>query len=1291
MIPKKYFSVISLTLAIAMTFGQTAAVFADTTTDTGTGTSTSTPQTQVVVQDDVTTTPDSTTTPSVIVDTSTTTDVVIDATSTSTSTDPVITSTSTATTTDTSIATTTTDTTTVTTDTMPPTPQPMSLSVQIFSPTKTINWVKLNGATSTTVSPGQSFTVTVNATVYTGDQVWHSTSYKIGNMTWVCVNTSNDSNGTFTETFSRNAPTTVAIYDFSVRIHKDQNCFGDTSTTYTLKNGLNVSKTNPALTWNKPADITYGTSLSTTTQLNAVAKDPSTSVTLPGIYTYKNASGTVVTNDTILNAGAAQTLTVSFVPTDSTTYNNAYGTTTINVNKANQTIHWGALANIVQGTPISSSTQLNATVSVVGPAPAGALTYDTASGTILSVGTHTLNATSSATNSYNLATSSVSLKVVPGPATQAFIATDATTTEAPGNIHITVTVKDANGNLVADGTAVAFSSDFGTLSGSATTTSGIVNLTLNGTSVRIAHFSISGISTVTGVTSVSFVDTTAPVITIHGSTPVSIQVHNTYVDAGASSTDAVDGDISAGIIASSTVNTEALGTYTVTYTSTDSHENSTSSVRTVNVIDTTAPVITILGSNPVQVEAGTTYTDAQATANDNYNGDLTSDIVASSTVNTAVIGDYSVTYTVVDTSGNGATSTRIVNVRDTIAPSLTLNGSSTITLEVGSTFTDPGATASDSFDTSVSSSSVEVTGTVNTSVVGTYPLIYSVSDASGNTSTTSRIVNIIDTTAPVITILGSNPVQVEAGTTYTDAQATSTDNYDGDITSKIVASSSVDTAIIGDYSVVYMVVDTSGNGATSTRIVNVRDTIAPVLTLLGDNPMTVNVGTEFTDPGATTTDSFDTGVTNESIHETGSVDSSKIGSYILTYTVSDTSGNTSSSTRTVNVVDTTAPVITVLGSNPVQVEAGTTYTDAQATSTDNYDGEITSKIVASSTVNTAATGTYEVVYTVKDSSGNEASSTRTVTVADTLPPTLTLIGSSTITIKIGHEFTDPGATASDSFDTSVSSSSVVASGTVNTSVVGTYTIDYSVSDASGNTATTSRTVNVIPLSSNSALSALAVSQGTLSPSFSSETLTYNVLLPYGSTITPVTTSTTSDPNATSTKVNASNVASATTSDRTTTVTVRAENGENTTTYSVIFTVASSQAITPVITGGGGGGSSSSGSYLPGFGGSNNSAPGSNGPTFPNPLAGIIPTAFAAGLGTTTQGGPSATGIGTTSPEGTGGNTNSNNGNNNANLAAAAGNLPISPAVWVILIVLLLLLLGAAFMYWRTTRSQNNIQ
>ena len=1132
MIPKKYFSVISLTLAIAMTFGQTAAVFADTTTDTGTGTSTSTPQTQVVVQDDVTTTPDSTTTPSVIVDTSTTTDVVIDATSTSTSTDPVITSTSTATTTDTSIATTTTDTTTVTTDTMPPTPQPMSLSVQIFSPTKTINWVKLNGATSTTVSPGQSFTVTVNATVYTGDQVWHSTSYKIGNMTWVCVNTSNDSNGTFTETFSRNAPTTVAIYDFSVRIHKDQNCFGDTSTTYTLKNGLNVSKTNPALTWNKPADITYGTSLSTTTQLNAVAKDPSTSVTLPGIYTYKNASGTVVTNDTILNAGAAQTLTVSFVPTDSTTYNNAYGTTTINVNKANQTIHWGALANIVQGTPISSSTQLNATVSVVGPAPAGALTYDTASGTILSVGTHTLNATSSATNSYNLATSSVSLKVVPGPATQAFIATDATTTEAPGNIHITVTVKDANGNLVADGTAVAFSSDFGTLSGSATTTSGIVNLTLNGTSVRIAHFSISGISTVTGVTSVSFVDTTAPVITIHGSTPVSIQVHNTYVDAGASSTDAVDGDISAGIIASSTVNTEALGTYTVTYTSTDSHENSTSSVRTVNVIDTTAPVITILGSNPVQVEAGTTYTDAQATANDNYNGDLTSDIVASSTVNTAVIGDYSVTYTVVDTSGNGA---------------------------------------------------------------------------------------------------------------------------------------------------------------TSTRIVNVRDTIAPVLTLLGDNPMTVNVGTEFTDPGATTTDSFDTGVTNESIHETGSVDSSKIGSYILTYTVSDTSGNTSSSTRTVNVVDTTAPVITVLGSNPVQVEAGTTYTDAQATSTDNYDGEITSKIVASSTVNTAATGTYEVVYTVKDSSGNEASSTRTVTVADTLPPTLTLIGSSTITIKIGHEFTDPGATASDSFDTSVSSSSVVASGTVNTSVVGTYTIDYSVSDASGNTATTSRTVNVIPLSSNSALSALAVSQGTLSPSFSSETLTYNVLLPYGSTITPVTTSTTSDPNATSTKVNASNVASATTSDRTTTVTVRAENGENTTTYSVIFTVASSQAITPVITGGGGGGSSSSGSYLPGFGGSNNSAPGSNGPTFPNPLAGIIPTAFAAGLGTTTQGGPSATGIGTTSPEGTGGNTNSNNGNNNANLAAAAGNLPISPAVWVILIVLLLLLLGAAFMYWRTTRSQNNIQ
>ena len=70
---------------------------------------------------------------------------------------------------------------------------------------------------------------------------------------------------------------------------------------------------------------------------------------------------------------------------------------------------------------------------------------------------------------------------------------------------------------------------------------------------------------------------------------------------------------------------------------------------------------------------------------------------------------------------------------------ITLNGSSTIQLNVGDTWTDPGATATDETDGDITSS-ITVNGTVNTSTVGTYTLIYSVADAASNAASTTRVV-----------------------------------------------------------------------------------------------------------------------------------------------------------------------------------------------------------------------------------------------------------------------------------------------------------------------------------------------------------------------------------------------------------------------------------------------------------------------------------------------------------------------------------------------------------------------
>ena len=102
--------------------------------------------------------------------------------------------------------------------------------------------------------------------------------------------------------------------------------------------------------------------------------------------------------------------------------------------------------------------------------------------------------------------------------------------------------------------------------------------------------------------------------------------------------------------------------------------------------DSTLPVITLLGANPVIVTLGQSYVDPGAAASDNLDGDLTNYIVINaSAVNTAVPGDYPVTYNVSDVAGNAATQvTRTVHVNSTpSAPSTTGDnrcGSGTVNL-----------------------------------------------------------------------------------------------------------------------------------------------------------------------------------------------------------------------------------------------------------------------------------------------------------------------------------------------------------------------------------------------------------------------------------------------------------------------------------------------------------------------------------------------------------------------------------------------------------------------------------
>ncbi|WP_197466587.1 DUF5011 domain-containing protein, partial [Oleiphilus sp. HI0080] len=252
-------------------------------------------------------------------------------------------------------------------------------------------------------------------------------------------------------------------------------------------------------------------------------------------------------------------------------------------------------------------------------------------------------------------------------------------------------------------------------------------------------------------------------------------------------------------------------------------------------------------------------------------------------------------------------------------------------------------------------------------------------------------VNVVDTGAPTITLLGSNPILHELQTPFTDPGATASDAADGDLSGSIVPTGAVDPNVAGTYTLTYNVTDSQSNAApTVTRDVIVADRTAPVITLNGAATVQHEQGTTYTDLGAAATDIIDDNATlTSAILVSGSVNDAVAGTYALTYDVSDATGNAATQvTRTVNVVDTTIPVITLLGSDPVDHEVGTVYTDAGATASDNIDGVITGNIGVTGSVNASVIGTYSLTYNVQDSSGNAAATvTRTVNVVDTGAPT----------------------------------------------------------------------------------------------------------------------------------------------------------------------------------------------------------------------------------------------------------------------------------------------------------------
>lgn len=166
----------------------------------------------------------------------------------------------------------------------------------------------------------------------------------------------------------------------------------------------------------------------------------------------------------------------------------------------------------------------------------------------------------------------------------------------------------------------------------------------------------------------------------------------------------------------------------------------------------------------------------------------------------------------------------------------------------------------------------------------------------------------------------------------------------------------------------------------------------PVITLLGDNPQTVEAGTSWSEPGYSATDTEDGTITGSVVVAGDTVDVGTLGAYVITYNVTDSDSNPAvQKTRTVNVTDTTIPVITLIGASVKEVLLNGTYVELGATATDSFEGTLTGSIVtAGDTVDETTLGSYVITYDVSDSTGNDAvTRTRTVNVVaelSVIPP-----------------------------------------------------------------------------------------------------------------------------------------------------------------------------------------------------------------------------------------------------------------------------------------------------------------
>ncbi len=401
--------------------------------------------------------------------------------------------------------------------------------------------------------------------------------------------------------------------------------------------------------------------------------------------------------------------------------------------------------------------------------------------------------------------------------------------------------------------------------------------------------------------------------------------------------------------------------------------------------DEISPELELFGADTVQIEQWHAYIEPGYRALDEVDGNLTSSVLVSGNVDSTQVGTYRIQYRVLDQMGNQSqVKTRVVVVTpDVTRPFITLNGTATVSVRVNTSYTDAGAVAMDYFNRNLNAQMFDFSN-VNIARLGTYHVSYSVQDAAGNKDSVVREVKVIDDVAPQYVFNGTDTVFVEVRNPINDPGLTFSDNYHTVLDLK-TDSSAVNTRETGIYWLVYTAKDPSGNTTVVNRPVKVQDLTLPVINLIGNDTVWVDVNRDYVERGAQVRDNYCQGLLWEVDQQPNT---RVIGDYLLTYTVTDCEGNAAIPvTRLVRVQDNEAPALSLKGFAAIAITRWESFTDSGVTILDNYYDEATLRplVQATSNLNIDYPGLYSICYQVTDPSGNVSNQVcRTIRVDENL-------------------------------------------------------------------------------------------------------------------------------------------------------------------------------------------------------------------------------------------------------------------------------------------------------------------